>query len=112
MYLKVNFLIVLNWKNFQIKWNSNQNKIKVKLNKIISSSPSNLGTSSKTFFYDHNEGEWIIGPSLMEAREFHAAGIVTDEMTDEQLIAVTGGWSCGVLTSTEILQDGEWVQGR
>ena len=48
----------------------------------------------------------------MEARELHAAGIVTDEMTDEELIAVTGGWSCGVLTSTEILQDGEWVQGR
>ena len=47
----------------------------------------------------------------MEARELHAAGIVTDEMTDEELIAVTGGWSCGVLTSTEILQDGEWVQG-
>ena len=83
----------------------------MKWNKTISSSPSNLGTSSKTFFYDHNEGEWIIGPSLMEARELHAAGIVTDEMTDEELIAVTGGWSCGVLTSTEILQDGEWVQG-
>ena len=74
--------------------------------------PSNLGTSAKTFFYDHNEGEWITGSSLMEARSAHAAGIVTDVVTDEQLVAVTGGWSCHVLTSTEILQDGEWVQGK
>ena len=45
----------------------------------------------RTFFYDHNEGEWITGPSLMQARMNHAAGIVTDEVTDESLVAVTGG---------------------
>ena len=48
----------------------------------------------------------------MEARSGHAAGIVTDLATDEQLVAVTGGWSCDILTSTEILQNGEWVQGK
>ena len=74
--------------------------------------PSNLGTLAKTYFYDHNEGEWITGSNLIEARSVHAAGIVTDVVTDEQLVAVTGGWSCHVLTSTEILQDGEWVQGK
>ena len=47
----------------------------------------------------------------MESRSHHGAGIVTDVVTDEQLVVVTGGWSCDVLTSTEILQDGEWVQG-
>ena len=47
----------------------------------------------------------------MEPRSHHGAGIVTDEVTDEQLVVVTGGWSCDVLTSTEIFQDGEWVQG-
>ena len=73
---------------------------------------SNLGTSAKTFFYDHNEGEWITGPSLIESRSHHGAGIVTDVVTDEQLVVVTGGWSCDVLASTEILQDGEWVQGK
>ena len=67
---------------------------------------------AKTYFYDHNEGEWINGSSLIEARSVHAAGIITDVVTDEQLVAVTGGWSCHVLTSTEILQDGEWVQGK
>ena len=48
----------------------------------------------------------------MEPRSHHGAGIVTDEVTDEQLVVVTGGWSCDVLTSTEIFQDGEWVQGK
>ena len=81
-------------------------------NKLISSSPSNLDTSANTFFYDHNEVEWINGPSLMKARSSHAVGIVTDLVTNEQLVTVTGGLSCGVLPSTEILQDGEWVQGK
>ena len=81
-------------------------------NKFLLSSPFNLGTCANTYFYDHNEGEWITGPSLMEARSGHAAGIVTDLATDEQLVAVTGGWSCDILTSTEILQNGEWVKGK
>ena len=71
---------------------------------------------SSTFFYDRNEGEWINGPSLMQARKWHAAGIVTDEVTDEHFVAVTGGsnafGSSGALESTEIFQDGEWVQGK
>ena len=49
---------------------------------------------------------------MIKARSGHAAGIVTDVVTDEQLVAVTGGWSCHVLSSTEILQDGDWVQGK
>ena len=86
--------------------------MKSKQNKSISSSFFDLGTSANTFYYDHNEGEWITGPSLTEARNNHASGIVTDVVTDEQLVAVTGGWSCDILTSTEILQNGEWVQGK
>ena len=56
---------------------------------------------------------------LMQARERHAAGIVTDEVTDEPFVAVTGGFInleygnyIGDLDSTEILQDGEWVEGN
>ena len=48
----------------------------------------------------------------MQARIQHAAGIVTDEVTDENFVAVTGGYGSGDLDSTEILQDGEWVQGK
>jgi hypothetical protein len=65
------------------------------------------------FFYDHNEKEWITGPILIQARQYHAAGIVTDEGTGEHFVAVTGGYYYGdSRDSTEILQDGEWVQGE
>ena len=67
---------------------------------------------ASTFYYDRTFGEWIIGPSLMQARYDHAAGIVTDEVTDESVVAVTGGAYYGDLDSTEILQDGEWIQGK
>ena len=70
--------------------------------------------TTSAFFYDQNEGEWIAGPSLMQARARHAAGIVTDEVTDESFVAVTGGFYYGYYyqDSTEILQDGEWVEGN
>ena len=48
----------------------------------------------------------------MQARYQHAAGIVTDEVTGEHFVAVTGGYYSGYWDSTEILQDGEWVQGK
>ena len=64
--------------------------------------------SASTFYYDHHEGEWINGSSLMEVRNGFAAGIVTDEVTDEHFVAVTGGFA----DSTEILFDGNWVQGK
>ena len=74
---------------------------------------SSNGNPASTFFYDRNEGEWINGPSLMQGRGLHAAGIVTDEVTGEHFVAVTGGIGSGsYLDSTEILQDGEWVQGK
>ena len=68
--------------------------------------------SASTFFYDRIEEEWINGPGLMQARGYHAVGIVTDEATDEHFVAVTGGTGSGDLDSTEILQDREWVQGK
>ena len=68
--------------------------------------------TASTFYYDHNEGEWTTGPSLMEARDGHAAGIVTDEVTDENFVAVTGGFGSEILDSTEILRDGNWIQGN
>ena len=70
------------------------------------------GYSASTFFYDHNEEEWINGPSLIQARSDHAAGIVTDEVTGEHFVTVTGGVGSGFFDSTEILQDGDWVQGK
>ena len=69
--------------------------------------------SASTYIYDHNQGEWINGPSLIQARYLHAAGIVTDAVTDEQFVAVTGGFYYpDYLDITELLQDGEWVEGK
>ena len=81
---------------------------------VIGGRNSNDDDRASTFFYDHNEEEWITGPSLMQGRVWHAAGIVTDDVTDEQYVAVTGGVGSGglYLDSTEILQDGEWVLGK
>ena len=67
---------------------------------------------ASTHYYDHNEGKWITGPSLMQARSSMASGIITDEVSDEPFIVVTGGYYYAPLDSTEIFQDGEWVQGK
>jgi hypothetical protein len=52
----------------------------------------------------------------MQRRMGHAAGIITDKVTNEYFVAVTGGndYRSGYfyLDSTEILQDGKWVQGK
>ena len=72
----------------------------------------NIDSISSTFYYDHIECEWINGPSLMQSRKYHAAGIVMDEVTNENFAAVTGGWNYGYLDSTELLQDGKWVKGK
>ena len=67
---------------------------------------------ASTHYYHHNEGKWITGPSLMQARSKMASGIITDEVSDEPFIVVTGGYYYAHLDSTEIFQDGEWVQGK
>ena len=79
---------------------------------VIGGGITSESSTASTFFYDHNEGEWINGPSLMEERAYHAAGIVTDEVTDEPFLVVTGGRNSELLNSSEILQDGEWAQGN
>ena len=80
------------------------------------------GTAS-TFYFNHIEGKWSNGPILMQSRFLHAAGIVTDELTNEKFVAVTGGFLFALsqtgnhdskvyLDSSEILQDGKWVEGK
>ena len=52
----------------------------------------------------------------MQKRAGHAAGIIIDKVTNEHFVAVTGGYDYRshyfYLDSTEILQDGKWVQGK
>ena len=71
--------------------------------------------SAQSFIYNHNHGNWSYGPSLILGRHWHAAGIVTDEVTHETHAIVTGGYSGGYLSelkSTEILKGGSWTLGE
>ena len=70
-----------------------------------------------TYYYDHVNQVWSDGPRLNVARGYHGTGIVTDLVTRERLVIVTGGQSYeaghyGHYRSTEILIDGNWVLGN
>ena len=73
------------------------------------------GYSAKTFFYSHQNGQWINGPDLIQARYLHSACRVTDSVTQESFIVVTGGYDgSGNFDSVEILdKDGTvWTSGK
>ena len=72
------------------------------------------GSINYTYYYDHYNQVWFDGPELKNARYLHGAGLVTDLITKERLVVVTGGSSDRDyhLQSTEILFDGEWVKGN
>ena len=66
-----------------------------------------------THYFDHQGHNWIQGPDLMQAREDHAAGTVTDQVTFEKIVIVTGGQHNGIkLDSTEMLINKQWNQGK
>jgi hypothetical protein len=70
-------------------------------------------TTETTHYFDHQGHNWIQGPDLMQARREHAAGIVTDEVTADILVIVTGGDYNGIeLDSTEVLINNQWNQGK
>ena len=71
-----------------------------------------------THYYDNYNQVWFDGPKLNFPRSFHGSGIVTDLITRERLLVVTGGVSYDNdyngqdYISTEILIDGIWVLGN
>ena len=66
-----------------------------------------------TFFYNHKSNSWSEGPSLWEERIQHAAGVVTDEFTNEKLIVTTGGMiGTLLLDSIEVLFENQWHIGK
>ena len=71
--------------------------------------------TGSTFYGYHtaNGTDWINGPSLIHPRIMHMAGIVTDTITNENFVVVTGGnFDIPYQYATEILQNNEWLQGR
>ena len=79
---------------------------------LADKSPSNC--CAKTYIYHHKESKWLKGKDLIQGRVLHATGIVTDEVTLEKLVVITGG-NDGTLIddfkSTEILFDDGWSTG-
>ena len=79
---------------------------------------SGLFALDLTYYYDNYNQVWFDGPRLNFPRSFHRSGIVTDLITRERLLIVTGGQSYDhdyIMTdysSTEILIDGAWVLGN
>ena len=72
--------------------------------------------SKRTFRINLNkdlDGKWFHGPDLTEGREDHAAEIVTDQITGEDFVVVSGGVNKDgkPLRSVEILMDKEWKSG-
>ena len=63
---------------------------------------------------NQNYNKWSHGPSLIQGREDHAAGILTDEATMEKFVLVTGGMDSysKELKSTEILRQDMWSSGN
>ena len=84
---------------------------------------SGMDGTESTYYHYHIKGEWSNGPSLIQTRHRHAVGIVTDEETNEEFVAVTGGnffddsSQTGIydsqvfIGSSEVLQDGKWIKG-
>ena len=83
---------------------------------VIGGQPSDSSEASKlTYFFLHSNHTWREGPNLEQGRMYHAASVVTDLETKEELVIVAGGSktssSNDFLDTTEILIDGTWTSG-
>ena len=68
--------------------------------------------SNVTYYFDHSSQQWSSGPPLIIGRHGHAAFLVTDEISNENMVVVAGGSYLESLNSTEILRDGKWIEGK
>ena len=80
---------------------------------LIGGITSEFVVTVSTFYFQHENQIWTQGPDLIQAREHHAVGIVTDEVTHEKFVVVTGGVIYGTyIDTTEILVDVLWTNGN
>ena len=87
-------------------------KLNDSMSMLIGGMTDGLDYSGYTWFYNHASQQFIPGPALMQGRNCHTAGIITDTDTNEQILIVVGGLgNTGDLDSTEILKDNQWQQG-
>ena len=64
--------------------------------------------SDQTWYFNHETQEFQPGPDLLEGRNNHNSGTITDQETKEKIVIVAGGMS----ELTELLLNGEWVAGK
>ena len=70
-------------------------------------------TLPSVYYFEHEDENWSQGPDLMQARRWHAAGVVTDRITFDEFVIVTGGEYNGIrLDSPEILIDNHLHLGK
>ena len=80
---------------------------------LIGGRMTGMVTIPTVYYFEHEGKNWSQGPDLIQAREAHAAGLVTDETTYDEFVIVTGGEYNGILLdSTEILIDNQWHLGK
>ena len=81
---------------------------------IITGGVTNIETySDKAWYFNHASQEFQPGPNLLEAREYHSSGYVTDQQTKEKMAIIAGGYGINSdLDSTEILLNGQWMTGK
>ena len=68
--------------------------------------------SNSTWYYYHTTQTFKPGPTLLEGRAHHTAGIVRDHTTNQETLMVVGGWGIDdYLASTEMLKNDQWQKG-
>ena len=88
-------------------------KINENLTLIIGGRSPGNSASKRTFYYNHKTSEWSDGPELKVGRRYLAAGIVTDDVTKEEFVVVSGGYDgSNSLKSTVVLMDDKWTLGK
>ena len=71
-----------------------------------------LLTTAKCFYYSLMTQKWTAGPSLMQSRMDHSAGIITDHVTQQEYVVVVGGIGEDYHhDSVEVLEGNEWKSG-
>ena len=69
------------------------------------------GSSSLTWFFDHETNVFSSGPSLLQGRRRHGSATCVDKVTKIEIPMVAGGFKGGYMRSTELLINGMWQSG-
>ena len=72
----------------------------------------------QTWYFNHESQTFTPGPNMLEGRNSHSSGTITDQITKEKFVIVVGGYNgsshlgLSYSDSTEILLNGEWSTGK